>query len=395
MAKKMILIVLAMMLIFASVGCSMVTVNEERDGQRVVATVNGVDITKAEVASQLTLYLSYMGLEPGSDTYEQYYDSMVEDYLEATIIMELCRQKCEEFGIEPITAEQQAEIEADLQSTKDFAESLADTNILEEDYDTTAQYEAAKEAYIQRYLDEAGYSNGSQRETLERGIITDNLIAYLVRDYDPSETEIKAFYDRELADQKTVIDSQLSSFTNFETDSVPLYTPEGINYIKYVYVALDDEAIAKIDEAESDEEDAVREEELKAIKATADEALEAAKEDFMAAVEKYNPEGDSMMTETAKEEGLRIYEGSTFEAPLAEAANELKNAGDISGLIETDSGYYILQLVSKVTPGEAKFEDVKDELKELMIEQEKDSVFTVSTGEWLEEATIKYYKDRL
>lgn len=394
MAKRMILIALAIMLVFACVGCRMVTVNEERDGERVVATVNGVDITKAEVASQLKLYLSYMGLEPGSAEYEQYYASMIEEYMEASIIMELCLQKCEEYGIEAITAEQQQTIEEELQATADFAESLAETNVLEDDYDTKEQYEAAREAYIKNYLDETGYNSGSQKETLERAAVTDNLIAYLVKDYDPSEEEIKAYYEQELADQQQVIDEQLSSFVNFESD-VLLYTPEGINYIKYVFVELDEEAQDEITAATSDEVDAVREEKLKTIEATAKEALEAAKEDFDAAIKEYSPEGDSIHAEGAMKNGLRIYKGTTnYPTEVADAAEALENAGDISDLIATNKGYYIVQLVSEVEAGVAAFEDVKDELKEMMIEEEKDSVFTVKTGEWLDEAEIKYYRNR-
>lgn len=102
-----------------------------------------------------------------------------------------------------------------------------------------------------------------------------------------------------------------------------------------------------------------------------------------------------MLKDTALEEGLRIYSGSSdFEGEVASAAAELKNVGDISDLIATDKGYYIIQIVSKVESGEAKFEDVKDKLKERMISEKEESVFTTSTGEWLDEATIKYYKNR-
>jgi len=396
MAKRIILIALAVVMTVVFAGCSMVTVNEERDGQRVVAKVNGEEILKNEVTGQLKLYLSNMGVTEDFADYPTYYEMYLDGVLESAVILELCKQECEANGIEPITAEQQAGIEEDVQSMVELAETLAENNILREDYASDEKHQAALEAMKQDYLDMYGCTDGTYKQMLENEAITDNVIDFLMKDYNPTEDDIKAYYDQQLADQQQVIGEQLSSFTTFENEGLLLYMPEGVRYIKYILVELDEEAKTAISDAEVDDQDAVRDEKLAEIKETAEAALAAAKEDFNAAIEEYCAEDEAMHGETALEEGLRIFKGSAdYEGEVIEAAEELKEAGDMSGLIATDVGYYIIQMVREEEAGAVPFEDIKDTVLEYMTAEKEENIFLTTTGEWMDEAEIKYYKDRL
>lgn len=396
MAKRIMLIVLAVIMTIVFAGCSMVTVNEERDGQRVVAKVNGEEILKNEVTGQIKLYLSNMGIMEDNADYVAYYDMYLEGVLESAVILELSKQVCEENGIELITAEQQAQIEEDVETMVNLAETLAGNNVLEEDYASDEKYQAALEAKKQEFLDMYGCNDGTYKQMLENEAITENVIAYLMKDYNPTEDDIKAYYDQQLADQKSVIDEQLSSFTTFENEGLLLYMPEGVRYIKYVLVEFGEDAVAALAEAESEEKDAVREEQLKTIKETADEALAAAKEDIDAAIEKYCAEGEPMHGETALEVGLRIFKGSTdYPTEVVEAAEELSAVGEMSDLIATDEGYYIIQMVGEEEAGEVAYEEIKDTVLEHMTSEKEENIFLTTSGEWMDEAEIKYYMDRL
>ena len=131
-------------------------------------------------------------------------------------------------------------------------------------------------------------------------------------------------------------------------------------------------------------------------KATAEAALAAAKEDINAAIEEYCAEGDPMRGETALEEGLRIFVGSVdYPNEVIEAAEELKAVGDMSGLIATDEGYYIIQMVGAEEAGEVPYEEIKDTVLEFMISEKEENIFLTTSGEWKDEAEIKYYMDRL
>ncbi len=74
---------------------------------------------------------------------------------------------------------------------------------------------------------------------------------------------------------------------------------------------------------------------------------------------------------------------------------ELENIGDISEPTTSDFGYYIIQYASDMAAGDKPFEEVKDTLKEYMIEKNREDSYNVSLGNWLDEATIKRYENVL
>ena len=73
----------------------------------------------------------------------------------------------------------------------------------------------------------------------------------------------------------------------------------------------------------------------------------------------------------------------------------MKSENEISDLIATDKGYYIIKFLGVMEPGDVALNDVHDELMEKMIADHKEDTYTTKLAEWKDENTIKTYPERL
>ena len=161
----------------------------------------------------------------------------------------------------------------------------------------------------------------------------------------------------------------------------PLQAPEGLYYVKHILIKNAENA---------DEEDKDRD-----YKALAQEVLDKvnAGEDFEALIEEYN-EDQGMETYT---EGYIIgadFEGIYDEA-FQKAAAELKKEGDVSGLAEGSFGIHIIKRYGDVSTEPVPFEDVKEEIKTLILDSLKDEMYTAKVAEWKEGLEIVTYDKRV
>ena len=159
---------------------------------------------------------------------------------------------------------------------------------------------------------------------------------------------------------------------------------------------MSDEYISQISSSRSDDDDetadALRKTALGLIDDEAQEALAEAKKDFAAAIEKY---GDDS-TKDAEDAGVRTYKGDTaYPTEVIDYLFDMDTEGEISSIIATDKGYYIIKFVSVMTPGTIALADVHDELMDKMVEDHKNDTYTTKLAEWKDETVIKTYTDRL
>lgn len=408
MLKKITAIILALVTVLVFAGCNMVTVNEQRDGAQVIIQVGEHTVTKSQMAGAYQRYIGMYANAYGmteeefkksyADTYEELLNTLVESYTKS-LFVDLMK---EEYNI-TLSEDDEKAIESSMQSNYEHYTNLAEKDVEKEkdlkEEDKTAKIDAARE----KYLNEAGYYDGSMRKNLEDGYYLNALKDYLDKDYTATEDELKEFYEKNLEEQKKVLDENPSNIANYETSSeVSLYVPEGLRYMQALQVALEDAdqtAITTARENKDDENadetaDKLRDEALAKIKDKAEEMLAAANEDFSKAIETY---GDSA-TKSAKDNSVRTYKGSA--AYPTEVTDALfgyaeSKAGAVSGLIATDKGYYVIKFLSVMTPGEKSLSEVHDDLMEKMINDHKEDSFTTAYSAWKDENVITTYLDRL
>ena len=130
-------------------------------------------------------------------------------------------------------------------------------------------------------------------------------------------------------------------------------------------------------------------------KALAQEVLDKvnAGEDFEALMKEYNedPGMDS------KPDGYIV--GETFENVYDEAfqkaAAALKKEGDVSGLVEGTYGIHIIKRYKDVSTDVVPLEDVKDDIKNLIMSEKKDEMYDQLMEQWKSELDVVTYDKRV
>ena len=75
MIKKVLLTVLAVLMVLGCASCKLMVTDEQKDLQQVVASVNGVEITKEDVMAVYHTYRYYYGLTDENELTDQYSSS--------------------------------------------------------------------------------------------------------------------------------------------------------------------------------------------------------------------------------------------------------------------------------------------------------------------------------
>ncbi len=405
MRKRIIAAVASLAMMFAFAGCNMATVNEERDNAQVIIEIGDQKVLKGDLIDDFNdiveMYSGLYGIsteelmsESNAEVMDSIINSIIETYTEELLVDIYAEKLNADLSL---TEEQKKEVEDSLKENYDYFKEQAEQQINNDDSIKEEDKEAKIEELFNEALETSGYNDGSMKEDLESQYKITNMKNWLDKDYKATEDDLKEFYEKELAEQKKVLDETPSSISTYEqTGEVSLYVPEGLRYMQVLYVPMTDEYISQISSSRSDnktdEADALRKTGLADIEADAKKALEAAKEDFDKAIETY---GDDT-TKNAEDKGIRTYEGDTaYPDEVNEALFNMKSENEISDLIATDKGYYIIKYLGVMEPGDVALNDVHDELMEKMIADHKEDTYTTKLAEWKDENTIKTYPERL
>ena len=77
---------------------------------------------------------------------------------------------------------------------------------------------------------------------------------------------------------------------------------------------------------------------------------------------------------------LGVFHAGQSDDPEFDAQINKMNVGDVSGILSSLKGYYIVKLTDKRAPRQIPFEEVKEKIKKLLIERQRDSLFAA----WME-----------
>lgn len=398
--------------------------------RRVIATVNDVEIYLWELENLYETNRQYnldmLGYDMNDSQYTekriQYREELLEELINSVIVTE----KAKELGY-GLTEEEKAAVDQEFQQLKEdkiseFMEAY--TN------DADAQSKAEKD-WIE-YLDEQYMTEEFLLNNMYDAAITQKFTSELNKDNQPTEEELKEAYDQYVESKKTQYEENPKTY--YEEAMMPgakvFYNLPGYVRVKQILVSIPEDIDAEIqdlsrqlaalieeagaisvEKGEQDESvqslqnqgnnlqikiDALYQEGYDQIRSTINEAYQKLQngEDFDTVMMEYSDD-PSLESEALKEYGLLVGEDSGLKTEFVKAALELENIGDISGIVETTSGYHIIELVSKVEEGPVAFEEVKDYVRDLLMVTPQYDAFTSYAEEHKNEFTIKRYVDRI
>jgi len=452
MRKYAILLVLAVFIVAFASSCDLIVKDAEVDAQTVIIEVAGTTIAKAEVLQATENVLDYQ--EYMYSLYGMTYDRTDADHISSaqesainSLIEEaVIKQKITEYGLDQLTDDEMAAINASVDDTYNGYLSSVQSYYFA-DTELTGD---ALTAAVEEKLIELGYDKDAMIAEEKLSKSTDNLKAEIVKDVAVTQEEIDSQYATNVSDAMTKYASDITQYyTDVNNGSIIYYVPDGYRYVKNLLVKISDEdksaisdltkklsddqtsldstqsALADMPEdATSDtEEQAKSREELTtltetltaeiadlttqlqtttdaayaAIQPTVDEVLAKleAGEDFDTLLEQYG-EDTGMQAEPAKTTGYLICAGMTaYVSEFTDAALALKNVGDVSDPFRTDFGIHIVKYASNLESGQVPLADVQDALKAEMLSNKQDTLYNDTVAQWVTDANAKSYPKRL
>lgn len=401
--KSMLLLSLLAAGIMMVSGCSMIELNEERDAQVVLAQVGVQQITKGEFEKLWNQQRTQYGITDEIESDSQYTETiqyLKESLLEGMVDDEVSIQQARSRGYFEFSEEQKAEMDEEFNSTlaslrESVASGLELDSLSQEDQDALIDQETEK------YRQENGYTDEYIREMQENSEAVSALYDDITKDVTVSESELTTEYnDLVTDDQETYADdadAYVQAVLSYGYDVY--YIPAGgMRLIRQILIALPDDVQEQISDLRDNEDDegadAVRETALEAIRGKAEEALQKLSDGtaFDDVLEEYN-EDPGMESHP---EGYPVNSSvTTYAAEFTEGAMALKKEGDLSGLVASDFGYHILLYADTLAEGPVDFETVKEQVRETVLNTNKQTLWSSTLEEWKSAMTIKTYPKRI
>lgn len=400
---KIISLLLAIALLLGVVaGCGIVQVNPEKDRAQVVAEVNGEKILKGEVLDRLDRDKAYYNLTDEDINNKDNKEMVLEvkkTILDQIATEKLLLQKASEAGIEvndQIREEARKELEDIKKDLEDqirrFDEEEAEDEEDEEDEEDGKEpeeknYEQEAHEYINEQLAAMGMTEGEYIEFLAQQKCIEKLYERTVEDVQVPQEEVDQFYNEELTMQK-------ENIALIGTRPVTLYEPPKVR-VKHIAVEIPSQKTSEyqdlMKEEKEDEAKELLDKELEAIKDHATEILNKAKagEEFEKLVEEVNPDLAEVM-----EEGITTHKENYYlPDEYLEVAFQLKE-GEISDLVSTPYGYYIIKLEEKYPEKTYTLEEKKEDIEEQLKSEKRQEKWEEILSEW-KDKSVKVYEKRL
>ena len=374
-----------------------------------------VTVLKSEIQDEydqmLSQYVAYYAQYGYSvDEYDtELQASVAQETVQTKLSTSIVRHYAAQNGYE-LTEEKKTELAAQVKTALDNTREYLESYLSASGF-TGDELNAA----VEEQMAQAGYTEETLMDSAELNDVLNFLYERATADVTVTEDEVKAAFDEKVAKQKESYASVDAFVNDYVNESEILYTPENVRLMECIFVAsvegeaTEDEATA--DEATADEataDEATADEatvsEATVSEATADEAADIASltgyakakaiaaaiaggADFEETMKAYTEDGS---TEEQMLRGYPVAENSTTygEAFMA-GAMALEHVGDVSDVIVTDYGYFILRYVKDLESGEADFEARKEIETEETLTNKKNDAYSAFIDTILDEADIQ------
>ena len=373
----------------------------------VVAEFDGGQLMSDEVAREYSEQMTSFVFAGYSE--EEVASVLLDEVLKYMVSDHVLEAHAKEMGLYELTDADRARIEEEAQANYDeqlkFYRDFVSTEGMTEEEAT-----GAVKAYM---LNEAGISLDIIRSELEEGWWAQKIYDEITRDITVDDAALEKAYKELLAEQKESFEAYPDDFEFAQMNGETIvYNLPGYRAVRMLLLGFKDtqayEAVSVLGE-EMTELNAQTDAQLIAEyqaqidafyaepEARAQEALARLKngESFDELIIELGDDA-GMQDEDLCKTGYYISKDSVLWSPeLISAAMELKQPGDISGAVRMADGVCILQYVGEVQAGEVPLEDVKEEMQRQTLEGAKYSAYEQQLNQWLEEANVKYYPERM
>ena len=434
---------LALALMLALTGCSLIEIDQEMDMAEVVATVGDTKITKGEVIDNFNYQVEYM-----NSLYAYYglgtlsaseLETLKDDVINTYVEQEILKQKAVELGLTDLSEE--SFVEADAEAEAYFEQAIIDhaehTGVEDP---TTEAGRAAVIAHLE--------AEGSSWETVKK-TYRSNHIAQLVTDHinasvEVTEEEIKAAYDEQVAADENAYSNSSYLYETYQTYGETIaWNPEGYRTVKHILFLLSDEQNTELNDLQGQLDEAVTAiealvvENAEADAAAAPEAtadpeaapaktmdeliaerdalelqLESKKAEILASFADKTADVyarlqagesfDALMAELGEDPGMQsdpsmttgyyvCATSSTWDVDFRDAAMAIEEIGGVSEPVLSASGVHIIYYNSDVTPGAVDIDTIREALTETALTAKQEEAYTAQIEAWKSGVTIKKY----
>ena len=380
------------------------------DGVLASAYNGAVTVLKSEIQDEydqmLSQYVAYYAQYGYSvDEYDtELQASVAQETVQTKLSTSIVRHYAAQNGYE-LTEEKKTELAAQVKTALDNTREYLESYLSASGF-TGDELNAA----VEEQMAQAGYTEETLMDSAELNDVLNFLYERATADVTVTEDEVKAAFDEKVAKQKESYASVDAFVNDYVNESEILYTPENVRLMECIFVAsvegeaTEDEATA--DEATEDEAtaDEATVSEATVSEATAGEAADIASltgyakakaiaaaiaggADFEETMKAYTEDGS---TEEQMLRGYPVAENSTtYGEEFMAGAMALEHVGDVSDVIVTDYGYFILRYAKDLESGEADFEARKETETEETLTNKKNDAYSAFIDNILDEADIQ------
>ena len=355
MMKKLMALLMALMLMLSSFGAAMaedVVLATAYNGEVSVT----LDEVKAEFDDMVQAYIAYYaqyGYE--MDEYDiDFQNSVAQETVQMKLSQKVAERHAVDTGYE-MSQEKDEQYQAEAlaalsEMVEYYTQYLLSYGVPQDQINEVAMEE----------LEAAGYTYDALYESAKLKGVLDHLYVLGTEGVTVTDEEVKAAFDAKIAEQKAAYEADESAFISaYISEEEILYTPENMRLMHCIYIALEDGEAA--------------EGEVVGL-AKANEALAKiqAGENFDSVMEAYNEDAS---TPEQMQVGYPISEKtSSYSDEFKAGAMALANVGDVTDVITTDYGYFILEYAADLTAGGVDFELRKEaETAEALVNKQNDA----------------------
>ena len=339
--KKLIAAVAIFTLSISVMGCKMIEKTPEAIQKTVYATVGDEKITKADMDEEMKATIDQLKQQYGDDyaNNEKIKDQLKQmkvQYLNAMVNEKLMLKNAESVGFTP---------------TDDELNEYADKQIeqLKQAYPDDAQ--------LQQVLEANGFTEDSYKDYAKKQYKLQKVQEAITADVEVTDDDAKAYYDENK-------DSQYTVGAGANAAHILIAEKGSDGNIDF------DASLAKANE----------------VKAKLDAGA-----DFAQLASEYGTDGTK---DKGGDLGFVAYNQANYDQDFLAGFKQLSE-GQISDPIKSQFGYHIIKATGIKDEVVTPFDDVKEQIKSQLLQQQQSKAFNDKISEWKDAAKVKTYEDKL